>query len=145
MKLSAVFSILVLATFSCGFPKFQNPNESPLEVPDYAVVFNEVDDFATLVINGKEVFQNERIHYASDDPIIVDIKSHLRVGNNTIAITLTDTPKGQCLNNTWNINFDIYSGGELYEYWQQRDEKGECEDGVKVEKEYTLTLTGSSL
>ncbi|MEM9328035.1 MAG: hypothetical protein AAGA85_20380 [Bacteroidota bacterium] len=133
--------VLIILVYACTFPKFKNPNEASVAFPEYSVVFNEIDNFATLTINGEQIFRNETIIRAADKPIVVDIKESLQVGDNTIQITLFDDPASQCLSNEWHINFDIYSKGELFEYWQQRNEPGDqCEEGIKVDKTFTLAL-----
>ncbi len=142
MRVLAILMVFVLLIGSCRFPKFKDPNEKKISIPDYAVVFNEIDNFATLTINGEEVFVNETLLRSADDPVVIDIKSHLKPGDNSIQIQLMDTPRGQCLTNEWNINYDIYGNGELFDYWQQRNEPGDnCADEIKVSKEYTMTVS----
>ena len=141
MKASTLITFcLLLLTSACTIPKFQNPNDKVIEVPTHAVVFNRIDETATVTVNGEVVYENELLLRQSDDPIVVDIKEFLRVGENNVEITLSDTPEGRCMNNEWGINYDLHINGEIFDYWQQQNDGFSCEDGIKVRKEYTVEV-----
>lgn len=131
--------LLLLVLTECRFPKFEKPNEDISDVPQYGVVFYEIDNEATIWVNDQEVFQNESNLSSTDNKIIVDLQEHLRRGVNKLDIKLKDIPNDRCLVNTWSISYDIYEKGKIMDYWQEKNPNNdECKEEYKVEKTYEL-------
>ncbi len=108
-------------------------------MPQYGVVFYEIDNEATIWVNDQEVFQNESNLSSTDNKIIVDLQEHLRRGVNKLDIKLKDIPNDRCLVNTWSISYDIYEKGKIMDYWQEKNPNNdECKEEYKVEKTYEL-------
>jgi len=124
----------------CRFPKFEKANNDDSNVPEFGVVFYEIDNEATIWVNDKEVYKNESYLSPTDPKIVVDLEPFLRKGSNKLDIKLLDTPNGRCLVNTWSISYDIFELGKILDYWAESNSPGDnCVEEYKVEKTYTLS------
>ncbi len=137
-----VFLFFCLIIVACRFPKFEKPADKgeTYETPEFGIVFHEIDNEAQVFVNGTLVWQTSELLRADMDKVVVDLSPNLRRGQNTVDIKLLDHPGTSCLNNEWKVNYDLYSEGEIFDYWSQ-DSKYEmdCTEGVKVDKTHTLT------
>ena len=131
--------LLIVVLTQCRFPKFEKPNEDTSDVPQFGVVFYEIDNEATIWVNDQEVFQNESNLSSTDEKIVVDLRPHLQKGVNKLDIKLLDTPNDRCLVNTWSISYDIYEKGKILDYWAESNPKNDvCAEEYKVEKTYEI-------
>lgn len=139
----SVFLFFCLLMLACRFPKFEKPVDTGENyvTPEFGIVFHEIDNEAQVFVNDQQVWQTDELLRADMDKVVVDLQPHLKRGENTINIKLLDHPGSSCLNNEWKVNYDLYSDGEIFDYWSQ-DSKYEmdCTEGVKVDKSHALTL-----
>lgn len=140
---ACVFLFFCLILVACRFPKFEKPTDQgeSYEAPEFGIVFHEIDNEAQVYVNDQLVWSTEELLKADMDKVIVNLRPNLRRGINTINIKLLDHPGSSCLNNEWKVNYDLYSNGEIFDYWSQ-DSKYEmdCTEGVKVDKTHELTI-----
>lgn len=142
-KSACVFLLFCFVIAACRFPKFEKPVDKGenYETPEFGIVFHEIDNEAQVYVNDQLVWSTDELLRADMDKVVVDLKANLRRGNNTINIKLLDHPGSSCLNNEWKVNYDLYSAGEIFDYWSQ-DSKYEmdCTEGVKVDKTHDLSI-----
>ncbi len=123
----------------CRFPKFEKPGDDVSGIPEFAIVFYEIDNEATVWVNSEEVFQNESNLASTDQKIVVDLKPFLKRGINRLDVKLKDIPNDRCLVNTWSVTYDIYSYGKIVDYWSEANPANDvCAEEYKVEKSYNL-------
>ena len=143
LRITCYFLLTCLVLSGCRFPKFEKPADKgeDYEAPEYGIVFHEIDNEAQVYVNDQLVWQTDELLKADMKKVVVDLQPSLRRGPNTINIKLLDHPGSSCLNNEWKVNYDLYSQGEIFDYWSQ-DSKYEmdCTEGVKVDKTHDLTL-----
>ena len=134
--------VCLLILIGCRFPTFEKPVAVQSEdlLPKDCIVFYAIDNEVLVSLNDRELFMNKRILTQDDDRVVIDLKSQLQTGRNTIKIQLRDTPS-ECLHNRWEIIYDIYQDAEIVDYWRENgDEDATCEEAVKVEKTHYIDI-----
>lgn len=137
------FLCLLLVLGACRFPKFEQPGakSESVEIPANAIVFFEIDNYAVVLVNDVEVFRNESNLSPENPSIVVDLKQFIRRGENKVEIKLLDTPNNRCIVNTWAISYDLYTNGEIADYWSQQNEPDDaCVEEYKVEKVHYISI-----